>query len=64
MYACKVSTTHAEIFKNYIVTLAIPTCGCGAYIALFVVVYVRGYNYTVTVFFINKTDGFSLSYAR
>ena len=33
-----------------------PTCG--AYIALFVVACIRGYNYTVTVFFINKTDGF------
>ena len=31
-----------------------PTCG--AYIALFVVAYVRGYNYTDTVIFINKTD--------
>ena len=41
---------------GFFVTLAIPTCG--AYIALFVVACVRGYNYTVTVFFINKTDGF------
>ena len=32
-----------------------PTCG--AYIALFVVACVQGYNYTVTVLFINKTDG-------
>ena len=42
----------------FFVTLAMPTCG--AYIALFVVACVRGYNYTVTVFFINKTDDFPL----
>ena len=32
----------------FFVILAMPTCG--AYIALFVVACIRGYNYTVTVF--------------